>query len=212
MTCSIRILASLFCVVVFGVFNAWSFSPEVAQVDIVVAPGFDHTPVRAALSGLEADDELGEMTVESDSRWVIPSVDVESREIVLSFATADLLKSSNTSTVTMQLGGETRTLFVNASLAPLNVFKLESDPQRPRLYGIHMTGTGRGALLALDSPGGGNRVCTTVGRRPTDLAVSEDGNRLYGINAVDETVSGIRLPDLTRSEKIKMPGCENGGE
>src|SRR5687768_1214971 len=110
-----------------GTVAAQSFQIEQSQIEIAVAPEFNHAGLRVPISGTAAGFNYAGLSVSSDASWVIPSIAAASGEVALSFQTAGLI-SSATGTITVSGNGTTDSFFVKATIAPLNVVKLEDDP------------------------------------------------------------------------------------
>ncbi len=191
---------------------AQSFTLGTSQVNVAVAPGFNHAslPVTVTPSGGGFDFSL--LQVSSDSAWVTPSVDSVSGKIVLSFATSALTNASYTATIIATHGANTGSLFVTAASAPLSVFKLIDDPFRSRTYGLQLQGLNRGSVVVLDPVAGTAVANVTVGRKPSGLAVSTDGTELFVINCVDKTISVIDLATLQLKETITLSLFDNWGQ
>ncbi len=193
--------------------RAWadSFTVASSQVQIVATPSVNHAPIGVAVNAAQNFD-FGSLQVQSDSSWVVPAVNSSAREIVLSFQTGSLVNQSYTATLTATHGGNTVTFFVKATVSLLNVTKLVADPLRGRVYGVHQSGTAAGAVIVYD-PFQETPVGTiTVGRKPTDLAISNDGSELFVINSVDRAITVINLDNLRIKETILLAAFDNWGE
>ncbi|MGV3531824.1 MAG: Ig-like domain-containing protein, partial [Chthoniobacteraceae bacterium] len=189
-----------------------SFVIDPSQLNIVVPPEFRHAEQRVPISGTAPGFDFSTLSVTSDASWVLPSINGQTRELVLTYQTADLIASSSTATISVTGGGTNDSLSVKASLAPLNVITLVDDPVRSRMYGIQQNGIQAGALIVLDPLTNAKLACVTVGRRPTDLAVSKDGSELLVLNAVDKTLTAIDLSTLQVKETITLPTFTNWDE
>jgi hypothetical protein len=183
------------------------FTFNASQVNIVVAPSFDHAPVGAAVNAAQ-DFDFNALQVQSDSPWVTPSVDAARREVLLTFKTASLINSSYTATITAQHGADQRTFFVRAVIAPLKVVKLIDDPFRSRVYGVHQNGIVEGAVIVYDPLEAKPVANVSAGRKPTDLAVSNDGTELFAINSVEKSITVIDLTSLRVKETIQLTAYE----
>ena len=175
-----------------------------------MAPAFNHTPVRVGISNATGLN-LSMLRVSSDAGWVTPTLDASNATIVLTFATANLVASSYTATITAASSTETNAMFVRAYVSPLNVFKLKDDPLRSRTYGVQQNGLGLGSVIVLDPVTTNHIGNVTVGRKPSDLAVSANSQELFVINCVDETISVIDLTSLTLKETLMLPAFDNWG-
>src|SRR5437867_3853000 len=108
-----------------GLVYGQSFTIAPTQIDISVAPSFNHAPVRVSVVTNAPGLNVSNLLVSSDAAWVAPSVDPLASKIVLAFATTNLINQSYTATITASHGGQTNTLFVRAFISPLNIFKLK---------------------------------------------------------------------------------------
>lgn len=190
---------------------AQNFSITPAQVEISVAPAFNHTPVKVSVITNVGGLNLANLSVTSDSAWVSPSVDAAAAKIVLTFTTSNLVNALYTATISAALNGQTNSFFVKASVSQLNIFKLKDDQLRSRMYGIQLNGSALGSVVAFDPITTNYLGNVTVGKRPTDLAESADGTELFVINSVDETVSVVDLATLTVKETLLLPTFDNWG-
>src|SRR5689334_9544110 len=95
-----------------GLAYGQNFTITTTQLDICVAPSFNHEPVRLSVVTNAPELNLSNLVVSSDAAWVTPTVDPVASKIVLSFATATLINQSYTATITASLGVQTNTLFV----------------------------------------------------------------------------------------------------
>lgn len=82
-----------------GSASAQDFSLSASRLEIVAINGFNHVPLRVAISGNGPEFQVANATVMSDARWVLPSIDVEAGEIVLSFVTSNLVSTTNVANV-----------------------------------------------------------------------------------------------------------------
>lgn len=182
---------------------AESFTLSTSQLQIVAIPPANHAPVGVAVTA-PADFDYNNLQVQSDSQWVTPTVDGANHEIVLSFDTAGLINSTYTATLTATQGSDTVTFFVKANISLMNISKLVKDPARPRVYGIHQNGLLQGAVVIYEPLQGKLVGSVSVGRRPTDLATSNDGSELLVMNHVDRSISVIDLVTLRVKETIAL--------
>ena len=180
-----------------------SISPT--QTEIAVAPGFNHAPVRLTVNyaGNTAAD-LGRLTVSSDSTWVAGTIDSANRSIRLSFTTAALINRTYTATLTVTDGAVSVQTFVRATLAPLNITALLDDPTRSRTYGIQQDGVNVGSIVAIDPLTLNPINNITVGKHPTDLAISPDGNEMLVLSTMDKTLTAIDLRTSAVQETIPL--------
>ena len=158
-----------------GLVYGQSFTIAPTQIDISVAPSFNHAPVRVSVVTNAPGLNVSNLVVSSDAAWVAPSVDPVASKIVLAFATTNLVNQSYTATITASLGGQTNTLFVRAVISPLNIIKLKDDPLRSRTYGLQQNNLALGSVVVLDPVTTNYIGNVTVGRKPSDLAESADG-------------------------------------
>jgi hypothetical protein len=206
----VLILSALFTLTDFVYGQNFTLAPT--QIDISVAPAFNHEPVRISIVTNVPGLSVSNLVVSSDAAWVAPSVDPAASKLILSFATANLINQSYTATITASLGGQTNTLFVRAFVSPLNIFKLKDDPLRSRTYGIQQNGLAIGSVVVLDPVTTNYLGNITVGRKPSDLVESADGQELFVINCVDATLSVIDLSTLAVKETLVLPAFDNWGQ
>ena len=176
-----------------------------AQTEIAIAPGFNHAPVRLTVNyaGNTAAD-LARLTVTSDSTWVTGAIDAPNRAVVLSFTTAALLNRTYTATLAVTDGAVSAQTFVRATLAPLNITALLDDPIRSRTYGIQQDGVNVGSVIAIDPLTLNPVNSVTVGKHPTDFAISSDGNEMLVISTMDKTLTAIDLRTSAVRETIPL--------
>jgi hypothetical protein len=195
-----------------GLVYGQNFTIAPTQIDIAVAPSFNHAPVRVAVVTNAPGLNVSNLLVSSDAAWVVPTVDPVGSKIILAFATTNLINQSYTATISASLGGQTNTLFVRAFISPLNIFKLKDDPLRSRTYGIQQNNLALGSVVVLDPVTTNYIGSVTVGRKPSDLAESADGRELFVINCVDATISVIDLTTLAVKETLTLPAFDNWGQ
>lgn len=191
--------------------DAQSFDLAKSQLEIAVAPGFSQRDVQVPFTAASADFDASTVSVSSGVPWIIPSVDVAANAVALSFNTASLTNATNSGTVTVVGPAVTRTLSVKATVAPLNVVSLVDDPIRSRTYGIHQNGTNQGALIVIDPIDEAKVGSVSLGRKPTDLAVSKTGDELVVICTVDKTLTFVDLETLRVKETVSLPSFQNWG-
>lgn len=194
-----------------GSASAQDFSLSASRLEIVAINGFNHVPLRVAISGNGPEFQVANATVMSDARWVLPSIDVEAGEIVLSFVTSNLVSTTNVANVEVSDASGTSSIVVEAVMTPLTVVKLLDDPLRSRTYAIHRTDTNSaGALVVIDpSAADTNFVATPIGnvtipRWPSDMAITGDGLELLMVHGLDGLVSVVNLNSLDLTESIAL--------
>lgn len=98
------------------------------------------------------------------------------------------LSAAYSATLTATDGGG-----ISPLLVPLEVSALLDDPFRTRVYGVNAAGLAMGTVLVFDSLTGDPIAKMTIGKRPTDLAVTADGTELLMLNAQDGAISIVRF-------------------
>lgn len=191
--------------------QAQSFAISNTQVQIAVAPGFDHLPVPVKVDYLAPGFDWSGFSVTSDASWVTATSVPSNREIELTFRSSNLVASSYTATITARQGTNVDSFFVSATVSPLSVFRLVDDPFRSRVYGVAQNGVGRGSVVVFEPISGRPIGNVSVGQQPTDLEVSTDGTELFVINVVDKSVSVIDLRTLRITQTLLLPQFENWG-
>ena len=191
---------------------AQPFTLGTTQVDVAAAPGFNHTDIPVTVTPGGSGFDFSLLQVASDSAWVTPRVDAAAGKIVLSFATTALTNASSTATISVTQGANAANVFVTVATAPLSIFKLTDDPIRSRTYGLQLQGLNRGSVVVLDPVTGAFLGNVTVGRKPTGMAVSNDGSELLVINSVDATISVIDLMTLRLKQTIALSPFDNWGQ
>lgn len=175
------------------------------QVELAVAPGFNHAGVRVPLTyRANAAADLARLTINSDSTWVAGAVDATGA-INLTFTTTGLTNRSYTGTLTITDGSVSSQLFVRATVASLNVVALLDDPTRSRTYGVQQDGVNYGSILIFDPLTLNPIANVTVGKKPADLAVSADGNELLVLCSADKSIVAVDLRTLTVRETLALP-------
>ncbi len=169
----------------------------------MVAPGFDHVPLTIPVT-LSPGMEMGSLQVSSDLAWAMPTVSAQAGGVTVQFQTRDLLASA-TATITITDGASSVSVFLSADIKPLNVYRLLDDPFRSVMYGIHLDAGNAGAIFTYDPLQGTKGRCVTVGKRPTDFVISEDGSELLVICSADKAISVVDLATLTLKETIPLP-------
>lgn len=170
---------------------------------MVVTPGFDHVPLKIPVT-LSAGTAITDLQVTSDLAWAVPSVDPASGGISVQLKTRDLLTSS-TATLTISSGSQSTSIFLSANIAPLNVFRLLDDPYRSLTYGIQLDGANAGAVFTYDPILATKGACLTVGKRPTDFVINDDGSELLVICSADKSIFVVDLATFTLKETIVLP-------
>ncbi len=211
-------IASLFLsftIFVLGQLGVYAqpFTTSSNSVNLALAPGFNHTSVPIGITPVGSGFDFSNLQVSSDSAWVTPSVDSASSTVLLTFATSSLTAASYTATITATHGSDSQTIMVGATGAALSVFKLIDDPFRSRVYGLSQQALNRGSVIVIDPVSGALLSNVTVGRKPTGLAVSNDGSELFVINTVDEAISVVDLNTLRLKETINIASAfDNWGQ
>jgi microcompartment protein CcmK/EutM len=183
-----------------------------ASRNLVLAPGFHHADLTLPIQPAAGGFDYRQIQVTSSAAWVTPQVDAVGQKVILKFTTAALATGSHTATLTATHGADTFAVTLTAASTALNVFKLLDDPHRSRMYGIQLNGILAGSLLVIDPLTASPVSSITVGKRPTGMAISDDGSELFVINCVDKTLSVIDLQTLKVSETIALPVFGNWGE
>jgi hypothetical protein len=211
-----KLMKTILCLLITGLALAGNalaqpFTLGSSQVQIVATPSVNHAPLGVPVTAPQGFD-FGSLQVQSDSSWVKPTVNSTGSEIVLTFQTNSLVSQSYTATITASNGPDTVTFFVKATVSLLNVTKLVADPSRSRVYGVHQNGTAAGAVVIYDPLQETLVGSITVGRKPTDLAVSNDGTELFVINSVDRAITVVDLTTLRVKETIALSAFDNWGD
>ncbi|HSH92961.1 MAG TPA: hypothetical protein VK968_02370, partial [Roseimicrobium sp.] len=201
------ILAALF--LICGTFTAqaqtFQVSSNLVPVAIVkdITPLPERIPIVAGPSGLN----LTGLTAQSNAAWVSASVDTGTSTLVLTFSTGSLaLDSSPVATITLSNGTHSAQLTVSGYVSTLNVTQLLDDPVRSRTYALHQNWTRFGALLIFDPMQETCLGSITLGKKPTDLAISSSGDELLAICSVSQRIYALNLQTLRITEKIPLPG------
>lgn len=180
------------------------------QIQLKVVPGFDpfDSIVKVEVSGSDG------VSLESDASWLSATFSDGTDEIFLSYDTGNLIKATNTATLSVTGGGETKDIFVTAKLEALNVVRLTNDPSRNRVLGLHRLGTEKGLLLVIDPDDGSGIGSIAVGERPSDVVISEDGREALVLNAFSSSISVVDMNRMEVVDTIGLPEYENwsGGE
>jgi hypothetical protein len=178
------------------------------QFEVAVAPGFDHADLNLPIT-LTSGASVADLSVVSDLSWVVPEVSPDGT-VGVRFQTRGLL-SSATATLTVTHGSETQSIFVSAVVKPLEVYRLLDDPFRNVTYGIQFDGENAGAVFTYDPIEGTKAKCVTVGKRPTDFVLSDDGSELLVICSAEKSIHVIDLATLVVKEIIQLPIFESWG-
>lgn len=187
--------------------RAQTFQVNSSPVSVAVAKGVNPLPIKLPIVAGPSGFDLGGLTAQSNSAWVLPTVDTSANALVLTFATDSLaLGSTYMATITLSNGTHSAPITVTASVASLNVTVLRDDPTRSRTYAIHQNGLNAGAVLVFDPIAQTYVGSITVGLKPTDLAVSDDGSELLAICGVNQKIFTIDLATLAVSGAIPLPG------
>lgn len=201
------IFAALF--LICGVFNAQAQTFQLESTTVPVAivkditPLPERIPIVAGPSGLN----LTGLTAQSNAAWVSPTIDTATSTLVLTFSTGSLaVDSSPAATITLSNGTHSAQLTVSAYVSTLNVTRLLDDPVRSRTYALHQNWTRFGALLIFDPMQETCLGSITLGKKPTDLAISPTGNELLAICSVSQRIYAINLQTLRITDQIPLPG------
>jgi hypothetical protein len=189
---------------------AQSFHLSTSQLEVVVPSGIDPLPVRVPVAAGTVGLTLAEVTATSDANWVVPVVDAANSGLRLSFAAANLPVGTYTATVTVSDGAGSEQLFVKAVASTLSVVALVDDPKRSRTYGLHQNGLGLGALIVFDPIQNTPLGSITLGKKPTDMAISGDANELIAICSVSQSIVAVDLTTQTVSQTIALPAYGEG--
>ncbi|MFV2056202.1 MAG: Ig-like domain-containing protein [Thiohalomonadales bacterium] len=174
------------------------------QVEIVLAPTCNHVPISFPYIPVGAAYDESLITVNSDSVWALPSVNTALDRIEVTFATEGLI-ASYTATITINDGEKIVELFINATVPPLDIYRLLDDPLRSKTYGIQRNGIYNGSIIALDPVQESIISCITVGESPTDFVINADSSELLVINSVGKTIDVIDLATFSFKETINLP-------
>ncbi len=167
---------------------AQTFQASQTQIAIAVTPSANHQPLRVPIVAGPGGLSLVGVTVKSDSLWVTPTLDTAGNALVLTFATTGLVNASYTATITLSDGTHSSQVFVNAAVSALNIVSLLDDPTRSRTYGIQQVGLNLGSIVIFDPIQQTYVGSITVGLKPTDLAISADGNELLVICSASQAI------------------------
>jgi 6-phosphogluconolactonase (cycloisomerase 2 family) len=181
------------------------------QAEIVIAPTCNHVPIHIPYTPSNATYDESLITVSSDSSWVTPSLNSSSNNIDLTFSTENLI-SSYTATLLVNDGEKTTELFIQASVSPLDIYRLLDDPLRSTTYGIQRNGIYKGSIVAFDPVLETVSSCITVGKSPTDFVINDDSSELFVINSIDKSIDVINLDDFSIKETISLPVYEAWGD
>ena len=186
-----------------------SFSFDRSELEISVAAGYNHVDQIVQLTPVGGFD-LSTVSVSSDAVWVNPSLDAATGKVTLEFVSEDLVNASYTATLTAtDGGGVSETMMVTAYASPLNIFRMIDDPGRPLAYGIQYAAQNIGSIVVFAPQTETRLFNITVGKKPTDLILSDDGSELLVINSVDQSISVIDLNTFMVKEIIALPSYGN---
>lgn len=189
----------------------FDFSLARSQLGLSLVPSSNHLPVRVGLTPALTGFDFSGVQVTSDASWVTGMIDATTGELVLNFATAALLNSSYTATITVSNGGHTETLSITAGVSPLNLIALKDDPVRSRMYALHQNGSLQGSLVIIDPLTAQITGNISVGNKPADMAVSDDGSELLVLCSISKNIYAINLQSLTVKEVITLPSFDDWG-
>ncbi len=206
-----NLFVTLSCLLLSLSVHAQSFLLSTSQLDISTVPAYSHAPLQVDIVTNQPGFNFSALRVSSDSSWVAPAVDSTNSRISLSFATSNLIAQTQTATITVANNTMTNTFFVKTHNVSQNITRLVDDPTRSRIYGIHQNGTALGSVVVYDPQTGSPLANITTGNKPTDLAVSANGQELLVINSADKTISAINLATLQVTETISLPVFSNWG-
>ncbi len=179
-----------------------------STLPIALVPSTNHYPVRVGIVPALSGFNFAGLQVSSDASWVSGVIDATTGELVLNFATGNLLNASSTATVTVANAGVSRTLSITATLAPLNILTLQDDPARSRMYGLHRNAAGQGCVVVINPLTGQTLGTVSVGNKAADLVVRADGQELLVLNAGSKDIYVIDTATLTVTGKIALPVFE----
>lgn len=172
---------------------------DTTQVRLVIPVGADHQSVTIGFTDAQSSD----LSVSSDVGWASPAISALRDSIEVTFDTSGLI-SSYTATITLSDDGVESSLFLTADVQVLEPIRMISDSNRGLIYTLHVDGDDLGSLVVYNPYSDEVESCLTLGRRPTDLVISDDGSELFVICKTDETILRINLSDLTISETIVL--------
>lgn len=181
------------------------------QSEIVIAPTCNHVPINLpyTVEGVSYDESS--ITVSSDSNWAIPTINSNLDRIDITFASTELI-ASYTATILVNDGEKVTELFIQASVSPLNVYRLIDDPLRSITYGIQKNGIKKGSIIAFDPVQESFISCVTVGKSPTDFVINDDSTELLVINSVGKSIDVINLDTFTVKETLLLPTYSAWGD
>lgn len=181
------------------------------QAKIVIAPTCNHIPISIPYLLDDGAFDESSITVESDSNWAIPSVNTESDQIDIAFATENVI-ASYTATITVNDGESITELFIQSRVPPLDIYRLIDDPLRSKVYGIQRDGVDNGSIIAFDPVQESFISCITVGDSPTDFVINDDSTELLVINSVGKSIDVIDLQTFSLTETINLPKYTTWGD
>lgn len=190
--------------------GAQPFVPAQTRVEIVGNPVATHVPLRVPLTTSGGFD-LAELSVTSDATWVSATVLPEASALQLDFATRGLVAKSSSATLTLTGGGHVDHISVDAITSLLNIVAMEPDPLRPLVYAVQQDGVNRGGLLIYDPVAADGVGFITVGEKPTDLAISADGQEALVLSSASQQIHVIDLVNRRVTEVINLPVYEEWG-
>lgn len=173
--------------------------------NLAVARGYQHADLLVPILPMVVSGfAFEEVAVSSNSAWLLPTLDTAAQRLVLKFDTAALAVAEHTATVTVQHGTDVVSLTVKAKVTDLNLTMLLDDTHRSQMYGLHEDANLTGSVVVIDPVPGTILRAISVGKTPTDMALSKDGAELYVINRVEKTISVINLATLQLSETMRL--------
>lgn len=182
-------------------------------LDVVLIEGHEHSQIRVRPTDMFAGTQSLQFSgAGSSENWISTAVETDMGRtmLVLSFATAGLTNAATSATITVSnFRNDIRSFEVRAIRRTLNVVKLIDDPLRGVAYGIHQIGTEPGALVRFDIGTTNITGIQSLGARPTDLDLSEDGVLVAAISSAAGTLTLVQLTDLAVIRTATLPGFEN---
>ena len=184
--------------------SAPAFEVEPGRLDLAGATGFPFADVLVPITRDPSIASLDAVAVTSDAAWQTGHIGADSSNLVVRAATGALPASTYQAKITINGLGASDSLLVEVTLAPLHPVALRDDPGRGRMYALHQNGPQLGALVTFDPSSLAPLAQVTVGRGPTDFAVSPDGGEVLVMCAGAPGISAIAADSLTLTEQIEL--------
>ncbi len=181
------------------------------QVEIVIAPTCNHVPINVPYTLAEENYDESLIQLSSDSSWATPTINSALDLIEINFDTESLI-ASYTATISIDDGEKVTELFVQATVPPLDIYRLLDDPLRSKTYGIQRDGIYSGSIVAFDPVQESLTTCITVGESPSDFVINDDSTELLVINSVGKTIDVIDLETFSIKESINLPSYSAWGD